>query len=164
MFLGLEVTNCPTLLQLTHILNQPEMSYSVCVCTVCVLLLDLLRTKHHHHTPVHWLSRSLSRKACDRVSHRWRGREGRRHGDSEVLGLRLSRPSVHLEALREGGTSVNTQPWQAEMKIQRTITWCVSCASVQITGIEMWKDVIAACLEGTSKSRKKKVEGKMCSK
>lgn len=56
--------------------------------------------------PIHWLSGSRSRKADDRDPCRWRGGEGRRHGDSEVLCLRLSRPSGHLEALRKRGMNV----------------------------------------------------------
>lgn len=63
-----------------------------------------------------------SRKANDWDSRCWRGKQGRRHGDSEVLGLWLSHPSVYLEALRKRGKNVNTQLRQEETHIQHTIT------------------------------------------
>lgn len=49
----------------------------------------------------------FSRKANDWGSRSRRGRQGRRHSNSEVLGSRLPRPSGHLEALWNRGTDVN---------------------------------------------------------
>lgn len=104
------------------------------LCDKCVYVcLSFSRVVYSKSSPSSLpFSLPLFRKADDRDSRCWRGGEGRRHGDSEVLGLRLPRPSVHLEALGKRGT---VQSRQAEIKIQHNSTGSISFPSVQFTGV-----------------------------